>query len=250
MKKPILVLAAVTVVSVIACGGGSQSAANSIFTTLARCFEPTLDAARLCDPSRVSFTLNSTNLYYPLTVGHQVILEGEDEETGELIRVERTVLDETEVVAGVTTRILEHKNFIDGEIHEIARNFYVEASDGTVCYFGEDVEFYENGELANTQGTWRAENGALPGIIMPANPTVGQGYFQEGAPNIAADMGLVVSTTDSREYQGVTYDNVVVVQDSNPLDLESTCEEEEKAYVAGIGEVQDVELELISFSTP
>ena len=52
--------------------------------------------------------------------------------------------------------------------------FTYETSDGTVCYFGEDVEFFEDGELVNRGGSWRAGvDGALPGIIMPASPAPG-----------------------------------------------------------------------------
>ncbi len=57
------------------------------------------------------------------------------------------------------------------ELYEVARDFYAVAADGTVCYFGEDVDFYENGVVANHDGTWRAGvDDALPGIIMPGTP--------------------------------------------------------------------------------
>ncbi len=207
-----------------------------------QCYEPTLDEAA-CDPAAVDFTLDSTNPYYPLVVGLEVILEGEED--GETVRVERVVLDETEVVAGVETRVLEHKEFIDDEIHEVARNFYVETTGGTVCYFGEDVEFYEDGELVDMHGSWRAGvNGALPGIIMPANPTVGDSYFQESAPG-AADMGRVAEVGVSRTVGGVDYDDVVVIEDSNPLEIDGCEEEEEKVYAPGVGEIVDDFLELV-----
>ena len=210
----------------------------------AQCFDTTLDVS-LCDPDVATFTLDSTNPYYPLKVGLQTILEGEED--GELIRVERTVLADTMTVAGVETHVLEHKQFIDDQIHEIARNFYVEASDGTVCYFGEDVEFFEDGVLVNTGGTWRAGvDGAKPGIIMPAAPMVGQAYFQEAAPRIATDMGRVSATDETFTVLGQTYTDVVVIQDSNPM--EDCDDEEEKVYVAGIGEVVDAVIELISFT--
>lgn len=48
------------------------------------------------------------------------------------IRVERRVLAETELVMGVTTHVLEARELVDGQLYEVARNFYVEASDGTV----------------------------------------------------------------------------------------------------------------------
>ncbi len=206
-----------------------------------RCFDTTL-AAAACDPDVATFTLNSTNTYYPLTVGLQVILEGEED--GEIGRVERTVLADTEIVGGVETHVLEHKQFIDGEIYEIARNFYVESTTGTVCYFGEDVEFYEDGELIDTHGTWRVGiDGAKPGIIMPANPMVGDAYFQENAPGIATDMGRVSDVNQTRTIGGVTYDNLLVIQDSNPM--EDCSLEEEKVYAPGIGEIQDDVLQII-----
>jgi len=215
--------------------------ATSTPTSRVQCFDTTVDAT-LCDPAVATFTLASTNRYYPLHVGLRTVLEGEED--GALVRVERTVLEETETVAGVETHVLEHKNFIDGQIHEIARNFYVEATDGTVCYFGEDVDFYEDGVLVNTAGAWKAGvNGAKPGVIMPASPSVGDAYFQERAPGIAIDMGRVSATGVSRTIGGVTYNDLVVIQDSNPLE---GCGEEEKVYAPGIGEVADTFLELIS----
>ena len=220
-----------------ACGGGGEPTGEACYATTV--------AISACDPATATFSLASTNEYYPLDVGSEVILEGTEE--GKVIRVERRVLADTEVVMGVTTHVLEAREFIDGELYEIARNFYVEASDGTVCYFGEFVEFYENGVVINNDGSWRAgDEGAGPGIIMPANPTVGDAYFQENAPEIALDMGRVVSTTMTLVVNGETHTDVLAVMDVNPLD---TCaDEEQKLYVPGIGEAGDTVKTLISFT--
>ena len=224
-------------------GGGGGDGGSAVPEA---CHEPTLDAA-LCDPASATFSLDSTNPWYPLTVGLRVVLEGDVDGVTE--RVEREVLAETAMVAGVETHVLEHVAYEDGELLEIARNYYVEAGDGTVCYFGEDVEFYENGQLVGTEGTWLADgNDAKPGVIMAASPAVGQVYFQENAPaNEAMDMGRVDELGASATYAGVAYDDVLVIQDSNPFD---GCEEEPKHYVAGIGEVRDVELDMIEFTQP
>ena len=230
---------------------GNQTAIESCFeveSDLELCF-PTTEDIDVCDPEEATFTLDSTNPYYPLIVGSVVILEGEED--GDVVRVERTVLPETMEIEGVATHVLEHKNFINGEIHEIARNFYVEASDGTVCYFGEDVEFYEDGELVNTAGTWRAGvNGAKPGIIMPAVPEVGQAYFQEHEEGNAMDMARVTMTGATVTLGDLTFENVVQVLDANPIDDEEPCEDEEKLYAPGIGEIKDVDLEVVEFSFP
>lgn len=226
--------ASLVLVALVACGKESGEL----------CYEQTLDVAR-CNPSTATFSLASTNMYYPLNVGSIVILEGIED--GATIRVERRVLADTQVVAGVTTHVLEARELIDGELYEIARNFYVEASDGTVCYFGEDVEFYENGQLANTNGSWRAGGGnAAPGIIMPAAPAIGDSYLQENAPGIALDMGRVARIDETLVANGQSYDNVVRVMDSNPLD---TCDDEEpKLYVPGIGEAGDTVKQLVMFT--
>lgn len=231
MKLHIVMFAAV-----VGCGDNQE--------TRDECYPPTVQAVR-CDPGMATFSLASTNPYYPLRVGSVTILEGIED--GKTIRVERRVLPDTEVVMGVTTHVLEARELIDGEIYEIARNYYVEASDGTVCYFGEAVEFYENGQLANRNGSWRAgESGAKPGIIMPAAPAVGDAYFQENAPSIAIDMGRITDVTSTMTFQGQSFTNVVTVMDSNPLD---TCDDEEtKFYVPGIGESGDTVKLLVSFT--
>lgn len=214
------------------------------------CHPATVDAS-LCDPAEVEFTLDSTNPWYPLVVGSVVELagDGEGDEEGIYITVTRTVLDETAMVAGVETHILRHETYFDGVIHEVANNYYVETTDGVVCYFGEDVEFYdEDGEFENTDGTWKAgEDGAMPGVIMPAAPKVGDAYYQEVAPGIALDQGRIDATDLTTTLEDTLYDTIRVI-DTNPIDDEEPCTEEEKRYALGIGEVKDTVLEVVSYT--
>ena len=206
------------------------------------CWEQNVDD--LCDPATATFSLDSTNQYYPLIVGSAAVLEGMDGD--EAIRIERTVLADTEMVAGVETHVLEHREYIDDVLYEVARNFYVEAMDGTVCYFGEDVDFYENGEVANHDGSWRAgEDGAMPGIIMLADPMPGDAYFQENAPGVAVDQGQVEGYS-TMTFLEMEYDDVLTVMDINPA--EGCDEPEPKRYVPGIGEAADVDVVLIEYT--
>lgn len=227
---------------VVACGADEASGPPDA------CFEHTVSQA-LCDPSSVQFTLDSTNPWYPLTPGLEVVLEGIDSEDGVSIRVERTVTDEVRTVAGVETHVLIHREYRGGELYEVANNFYVETVDGTVCYFGEEVTFYEGGAVANHNGTWEAGvDGAVPGVIMPADPAVGQQYQQETAvAQEALDEGRVVEVGTTWEGAGETFTDVVVTSDVSPYD---DCEGEPKRYVPGIGEVQDVDALLVSYTLP
>ena len=82
-----------------------------------------------------------------------MILEGEED--GAVIRVEIRVLDEIVTVAGVETRVVEERETEDEELIEVSRNFFAQARDGTVCYFGEDVDFLEDGEVVCPLHRWR-----------------------------------------------------------------------------------------------
>lgn len=231
------ILLSAVVAASFGCGGDA--------TPLDQCFEPTVDVS-VCDPAG-TFTVDATNPYFPLVVGTQIALEGEED--GEMVRVEIEVLDETEVVGGVTTRVASFRELVDGELEEEARDLYAEAADGTVCYFGEDVDNYENGQIADHEGSWRAENGNHPGIIMPATPAVGQAFFQERAPGVALDMSRVTELGGTLTAAGQTFDDVVTLLDSNPLEGTPGCEaEEEKRYAAGVGPVSDEAKVLVSFT--
>ena len=198
----------------------------------------------VCDPSAGPFSLLINNPFFPLFVGDELVLEGEDDE-GTFLEVVITVLDETEVVAGVTTRVVEEAESGDGEIVEISRNFYAQAPNGTVCYFGEDVDIYEDGEIVSHDGEWRAgENGNLPGIIMPGNPQIGQVYQQEFAPGIAEDQSEIVAMGETIDVPAGVFSDTLSTLDCNPLDKSSI---DEKVYVEDIGLAIDEDAELVSF---
>jgi hypothetical protein len=145
----------------------------------------------LCAFNRGGFTLGSKNHYFPLAVGSWWLLEGKED--GTRIRARITVLDETTEVGGVLTRVVEEREWAGDALTEVSRNFFAEAPDGTVCYFGEDVDIYRNGQIAAHEGGWRADApGNRPGIIMPADPRPGMIFQMEGAPGVAQDEGKVV----------------------------------------------------------
>ena len=199
---------------------------------------------QVCDPETGIFSVVIDNGFFPLVVGDELVLEGEDDE-GAFLEIIITVLDETEVVAGVTTRVVEEEELEDGEVVEISRNFYAQAIDGTVCYFGEDVDDFEDGMIIGHGGEWRAgENGNLPGIIMPANPQVGDIYAQEVAPGIAEDQAEVVALGETIAVPAGTFSDTLTTLDCNPMENGAI---DEKVYIRGIGLAIDEDAELVSF---
>jgi len=223
-------------ISFLIIGGCSSSGGGG------SCPDTTLDIS-VCDPSAGPFSIVIDNEFFPLFVGDELVLEGEED--GEFLEVIITVLDETEVVAGITTRVVEEAEFVDGEILEISRNFFVQAPDGTVCYYGEDVDVYEDGEIVGHPGEWRAgEDGNQPGIQMPGNPQIGDIYAQEFAPGIAQDQAEIVALGETITVPAGTFNDTLITEECNPLDNGAL---DDKAYVSGIGLAIDAEAELVSF---
>ena len=74
-----------------------------------------------------------------------------------------------------TTWIDQYVAYGGGRILEVALDWYAQADDGSVWYFGEDVFNYEDGVVADTHGTWLAGKDGPPGMIMPAQPSPAPG---------------------------------------------------------------------------
>ena len=89
-------------------------------------------------------------------------------------RTEVTLLPGTKPIpwrgSTVDTAIIQYVAYSDGRIHEVALDWYAQADDGSVWYFGEDVFNYEDGKVADTKGTWIASDETPAAMIMPANP--------------------------------------------------------------------------------
>jgi hypothetical protein len=110
----------------------------------------------------------------------------------------------------IQTRVIEERESVDGELAEVSRNFFaqcVETRD--VFYFGEEVDFYEDGPIVDHGGAWLAGvSDAQPGIIMPGHFAVGAQYYQEMAPGVAEDfavnsaVGVTMTVPGARHSRG------------------------------------------------
>jgi hypothetical protein len=203
--------------------------------------EKKLDAAAVCGLDRGDFTLASLNPYYPITVGSQWVLEGEEE--GEFVHLQVTILNETEQVGGVTTRVLEERELHDGELAEVSRNFFANTSEGNLCYLGEETDTYENGVIVSHEGSWRAdEPGNAPGIFMPADPQPGMKFPAEVAPGVAEDENKIVGIGPITVPAG-RFTETIRIREFDPL----TAEKDRKVFAAGVGTIIDGTLSLVSF---
>ncbi len=177
------------------------------------------------------------NPYFILEPGHQLVLEGGD------TKLQITVLNDTKTVDGVTTRVVEEKEWKDGKLLEVARNYFaICPQTKDVFYFGEDVDFYENGKVVKHDGSWLAGNGNNAGLMMAGAPKLRHKYYQEIAPRVAMDRAEVISLNDTCKTPAGTFTNCLKVKEGSAIELAAV---EYKYYAPSIGFVGDENLRLI-----
>ncbi|HJQ82956.1 MAG TPA: hypothetical protein VKA21_02695 [Candidatus Binatia bacterium] len=190
-----------------------------------------------------NFAAEGTNPYLNLTPGYQLVLESAPGKSkgGHVVLVS-TVLDETEQVDGVTTRVVEERETEDGKLTEVSRNFFALCKPtNSVFYFGEDVDDYDDTGtmVVDHDGAWRAGvAGARPGIIMPGTVLLGARYFQEVAPDVALDRAEIVSLSEVVETPAGTFQGCLHTRETSALERGKSF----KSYAPGIGLVRDDDL--------
>ena len=66
-----------------------------------------------------------------------------------------TVLDDTKIVDGVETRVVEEREEVNGRLTEVSKNYFaIDKTTNSVYYFGEDVDNYKRGKVVNHGGSW------------------------------------------------------------------------------------------------
>ena len=183
------------------------------------------------------FVLEIDHPYLPLRAGASWIYEGVGDE-GAPERVEVVVTSERRQAMGVSTVIVRDTVTSDGELVEDTFDCFAQDRAGNVWYFGEDVKDYEGGKLVSTAGSWEAGvDGALPGIVMPAQPVVGDAYRQEYLVGEAEDMAEVLAIDEARTTRLGEHIGVLVTEEWTPLEPDVV---EQKSYAAGIGQILGV----------
>ena len=191
------------------------------------------------------FINTGENPYFILQPGYVLELAGEEDK--EKIDLTITVTNETEVVDGVLTRVVEEREEKDGTLYEVSRNYFVlGARTNNAYYFGEDVDFYnKKGEVISHEGSWRSGvDGARYGLQMPGEVRVGQRYYQEVAPKVALDRAEHVSKTADVNTPAGRFRNTLKVRETTPLEPKI---EEFKFHAKRVGLVKDGAVRLVRY---
>ncbi len=178
------------------------------------------------------------NPYMPMIPGTVKILEANDQ--GDIEKVVSVITYDTKVVMGVTCTVMWDREYENGELIENTYDWFAQDKDGNVWYFGEYSAEYEDGVPVSYAGSWEAGvDGALPGIVMPADPQVGDAYRQEYYEGEAEDMGEIIALNQTvRLPDGTVYEDCIKTKDWNALEGWVV---EYKFYAPGIGTILEME---------
>jgi hypothetical protein len=236
VKRSMITIVAVTSVLVlVACGGDNKTSApptsSGATGSGAPSSAPPTTAEYKVAVDQMNFSTRITNKYFPLKPGTADVYDGTRD--GVPNHTEKVVTNETKVIMGVTCVVVRDTVTSNAALVEQTVDWYAQASNGDVWYFGEDTKEFTNGAVSSTHGSWEAGvDRAQPGIVMKGNPTVGDRYRQEFRPGEAEDMAKVLQVHATKHVPGGSFTNVVVTDDSDPLNPDKI---DEKSYGPGVG---------------
>lgn len=197
-------------------------------------YAPDIDPANFLSPADTAL---NPNPFFPLVPGATRIYASEEE----IVTV--TVTEDTFEIAGVETiAVRDIVTDEEGELIEDTIDWYAQDTDGNVWYFGEIARDFEDGILVSIDGSFRAGiDGAKPGIIMLANPMIGDVYRQEMAWGEAEDAAEVLDLAGDDSVPAADCGGAcLVTRDFSPMEPEAN---EHKYYAPGVGLVLEFHVE-------
>jgi len=182
------------------------------------------------------------NPYFPREIKRMYVYEAETEDG--LIRNYIYISKKTYKIMDVDCTVIYDVEWI--WVEEMDKWFKLEETedwhawdnDGNFWYFGEDTVEYlydDDWKLQGTddEGSWEAgEDGALPGIILPAVPIPGDCYQQEYYEGEAEDVGKVLRLNAKVSIERGDYEECMVMKEWTRLEPGNV---EHKYYYPGFG---------------
>jgi len=186
-------------------------------------YRPSIDPA--------AFTTEITNPYMPLVPGTAMTYDGGGEHSV------FNITGRTKTVMGVKVIIVRDQGFEHGALIEDTEDYFAQDPVGNVWYFGESTAECAGHRITSRAGSWQAGvDGAQPGVVMLAQPNIGDYYRQEYLRGEAEDVARVLRLDATVKAHLGTYPNVVITEDFSRL--EPTVVEHKK-YAPGIGLISE-----------
>jgi hypothetical protein len=146
----------------------------------------------------------------------------------------------------VACRVLQEMSLESGEVVEISRNYFAQADDGSVYYFGEVVDLYAGGVIVGHEGSWllggptdpadppETATDTNPNVFMPANPEPGDEYRPEDTLPVVDEEDLILKSGQKVSTPAGHFDDCLQIRESSLLDPDT----ETQWYAPGLGVVK------------
>ncbi len=130
--------------------------------------------------------------------------------------------------AMVECAVLQEWEVDAGEVVEISINYFAQADDGSVYYFGETVDKYEDGVIVGHGGSWLVGGPEAgdpsetvtaddPTLFMPADPEVGDQWKAEDLPDFdIEEFDEVVKIVKKLKVPAGKFKKVLKVKEETP----------------------------------
>jgi hypothetical protein len=211
---------------------------------------PSVPLGELGPADPATFSTAVDNTWFPLPPGGRWTYKG--------VKDAKRAVDvfsvdgDTVVIDSVTCVSVTDDLSLNGVPIERTVSYFAQHDDGSVWFFGEDVHRLDRaGRVTGLDGSWRAGvDGAVPGLMMPADPAKGDTWKQ-----VTAHAGFeVLTTTKAVDVPYGSYPDAVAIEESDPGEPGIKFR---KYYVASVGPVWDVnvggpleEVKLTDFRQP
>ena len=193
--------------------------------------------APVIDPNNFSHSTTIDNPFFPLPLGKTFVYEGQTAQG--LERDEFAVTHVTRQILNITVVEVHDTVKLDGVLSEDTRDWFAQDDDGNVWYMGENSAEIVDGLPVDLSGSWRGGiDDGHPGIIMEANPMVGDFYRQEFLLSEAEDLAEVVSLDASDTVPFGHFDHMLDTAETSPL---SPGDVEHKFYAKTVGNVLTID---------
>jgi hypothetical protein len=244
MSRKLIVLMALAVLLGGACGSSSSPGPSASAPTAQAPAPSTVTGtgsiaagSSLGSIDPANFASGVVNPWFPLTPGDRWVYTGVKD--GKPAKDVTIVSHATKTILGVRCVVVQDYLHLAGRLEETTLDYYAQDNQGNVWYFGEDTqELSPAGAILNTEGSWQSGiDGAKPGIIMTAHPTIGQPYEQEYYPGQAQDHAEALSLSASVSVPFGSFGGAQLTKEWSPLEPNVI---DHKYYVRGIGIVKEV----------
>jgi hypothetical protein len=231
MNRIPLLLATLALASLTACSAHAPSPSATVSL-------PQGDDPVTLDPATFSTTID--NPYWPMTPGTRWTYRETGPDGDELTVVVVVTFDTRKIANGIEARVVRDTVYLGDQIIEDTFDWYAQDADGAIWYLGEDTAEFENGQISSTDGSFEAGvDGALPGIVIPADPQPGMQYRQEFYAGQAEDNGAILALDELVEVPAGVYRGALMTRDTNNLEPDV---EELKFYAPGVGVVLTLDI--------